>query len=126
MKNDFKYILSLSIFTDIPLFFFFTDKPTVSIYPPNSYNITEKMTALLRCKKEDANPTSIVLWQWFVNDKLINGPLSNYTIPNIQRNMSGTYNCTAKNARGTSLPASTIVNVQCKFVAYSLLNIHII
>lgn len=87
-------------------------KPTVSIYPPNSYNITEKMTALLRCKKEDANPTSIVLWQWFVNDKLINGPLSNYTIPNIQRNMSGTYNCTAENARGTSLPASTIVNVQ--------------
>lgn len=87
-------------------------KPTVSSYPPSPYNIPEKMTAYINCTIKDANPKINILWLWSVNGNDVDVPLSNYTIPNIQRNMSGTYSCKAKNSAGTSLAASTFVDVQ--------------
>lgn len=95
--------------------FLFADKPTVSSYPRSPYNITEKMTAYITCTIKDANPKTNIMWLWSVNGIAVDVPLSKYTIPNIQRNMSGTYSCKAKNSAGISLAASTFVDVQCEF-----------
>uniref|UniRef100_K1PFN5 Muscle, skeletal receptor tyrosine protein kinase n=1 Tax=Magallana gigas TaxID=29159 RepID=K1PFN5_MAGGI len=62
-----------------------------------------------------ANPNTSIIWRWYRTDRpnvvLFYGP--NYTLPNIQRNMSGTYNCTASNSIGTS--EANIINVEVQY-----------
>ncbi|XP_065933086.1 nephrin isoform X2 [Magallana gigas] len=80
------------------------------------YRVIEGQTAALKCALIDANPYTSIIWRWSRTYRpeyvLYSGP--NYTIPNIQRNMSGTYNCTASNSVGTSEAGITTVDVLYK------------
>lgn len=85
---------------------------------PNPYTVEEGNTAKLVCTLIDANPLTNITWKWFIKDKLID-PMNDgatYAIPNITRNGTGSYNCTARNYAGISEPATIIVDVQCKYV----------
>lgn len=80
------------------------------------YRVIEGQTAALRCAVIDANPNTSITWRWSRTDRpyavLSEGP--NYTIPNIHRNMSGPYNCTASNYVGTSEAGVSTVDVLYK------------
>lgn len=80
------------------------------------YRVIEGQTAALRCAVIDANPNTSITWRWSRTDRpyavLSEGP--NYTIPNIHRNMSGPYNCTASNYVGTSEAGVSTVDVLCE------------
>lgn len=89
----------------------------------NPYRVREGETATLMCTVTDANPNNNITWRWFQTDRLDTN-LNNghtYTIPNIQRERSGSYSCTASNNAGTSDPASIIVDVQCMYFIHNLL-----
>nr|XP_022287372.1 nephrin-like isoform X2 [Crassostrea virginica] len=89
-------------------------KPEVRSSLPSPYTLTEGQTATLVCTVISANPSTLITWKWFKSDTpntfLHTG--STYTIHNIQRGRSGSYNCTASNAVGTSEPATVEVDVQ--------------
>lgn len=94
---------------------FVIDKPDVSSTTLSPYRVHEGKTATLECRVTTANPKTILRWNWFHTDSpsnvIHNGP--NFTIPNILRDRSGSYNCTATNTVGTSIAASIEVDVQC-------------
>ena len=94
-----------------------TDKPEVISGTLRPYSVREGQTATLSCILTDANPYTDITWRWFKTDSpnytLHNGSV--YTISNIQRGRSGTYNCSARNVVGTSENAIIEVDVQCKF-----------
>ncbi|XP_062585754.1 B-cell receptor CD22-like, partial [Saccostrea cucullata] len=79
-----------------------------------SYKIIEGQTATFICKLIAANPNTGVTWRWFKADLpsniLHSGPT--FTLPNIQREQSGTYWCTASNIIGISYPVTIHVAVQ--------------
>lgn len=93
-------------------------EPEVTSYTPNPYIVIEGQSATLKCDMTAANPNTSIIWRWYRTDRpnvvLFYGP--NYTLPNIQRNMSGTYNCTASNSIGTSEANIINVEVQCEFL----------
>ena len=80
------------------------------------YRVREGETATLVCALIDANPNTSITWRWIKTDSP-NSVLYNdhsYTISNIQRGRSGSYNCTASNTVGTSEADTIYVDVQCK------------
>lgn len=91
-------------------------KPEVTSYTPNPYRVIEGQSATLKCNMTAANPNTSIIWRWSRTDRpntvLYYGP--NYTIPYIQRNTSGLYNCTASNLIGTSEAGIITVNVLCE------------
>ena len=93
------------------------DKPEVKSNPSSPYSVIEGDTATLMCTIIDANPNTNITWRWIKTDSpnnaLYNGP--NYTIPNIEREKSGSYSCTASTTVGTSEPATIHVDVKCKY-----------
>lgn len=103
------------------IFLFEIDKPEVIIRTANPYTVLEGTTAELVCSVIDANPTTGITWEWIKTEVLpqnksnvlYNGP--NYTIPNIQRKSSGSYNCRASNIVDTSVAAKIYVDVQCTY-----------
>nr|XP_022286587.1 hemicentin-1-like isoform X2 [Crassostrea virginica] len=88
-------------------------KPEVRSSSSSLYRVREGQTATLDCEVNDANPNTSIIWRWIKMDSsntvLHNGP--NYTISNIQRGRSGSYNCTASNTVGTSEAATITVDV---------------
>ena len=94
-----------------------TDKPDVKSSSSSPYKVREGQTASLSCIVTDANPNTGITWGWIKTDSLntILYTGANYTIPNIQRGKSGSYNCTANNTIGTSEAATIYVDVLCKF-----------
>lgn len=80
------------------------------------YSVVEGQTAVLKCALIDANPNTSITWRWFRTDRPYNdlyyGP--NYTISNIQRDMSGSYNCTASNSVGRAVAVTKDVDVLCE------------
>nr|XP_022313604.1 B-cell receptor CD22-like [Crassostrea virginica] len=91
-------------------------KPEVRCSLPHPYRIQEGRIATLICTVIDANPNTSITWRWNKQDNLNvdlhNGPA--YTIPNIQREKSGTYVCTASNSVGTSEGENVVIDVQYK------------
>lgn len=91
-------------------------KPEVTSSIPSPYIVTEGHTASLECRVTAANPSSSIVWRWYKTDNpsnvLHNG--STYTIQHVERNRSGSYNCTAINSVGTSFPANIYLDVQYK------------
>ena len=81
------------------------------------YRVREGQTASLSCAVTDANPNTGITWRWTKtnspNTVLHSGP--NYSISNIQRGRSGSYSCIATNTVGTSDPATTEIDVRCKY-----------
>ena len=94
------------------------DKPEVISNTSSSYSVIEGETATLMCTVTDANPNYNITWKWIKTDSpnmvLHNGSV--YTISNVQRGRSGSYNCTASNTVGTSETAMIEVDVQCMYV----------
>lgn len=92
-----------------------TDRPEVISRVSGLYSVVEGQTAALKCVLIGANPNTSITWRWFRTDRpyddLYYGP--NYIISNIQRDMSGSYNCTASNSVGTSEAGIINVDVQC-------------
>lgn len=83
-----------------------------------SVSVIEGQTGTLQCEVVAANPNTTITWKWFrtetPSDVLYNnGPT--YTIPNIKKDMSGSYSCTASNSIGTSEASKVNVDVQCKY-----------
>lgn len=82
----------------------------------NPYKVTEGQAAILECRVTAANPSSNITWQWYKTDRpgtmIHNGPT--LRIPNIQRNRSGSYSCTASNSVGTSEVVDINIDVQCE------------
>ncbi|XP_078319168.1 muscle, skeletal receptor tyrosine-protein kinase-like [Crassostrea virginica] len=93
-----------------------TDKPEVRSRRSCPYTVKEGQTATLMCIVTDANPNTGITWRWIRADSpnviFHTGP--NFTISNIQREISGSFNCTASNSVGTSEAAVLIVDVQYK------------
>lgn len=91
------------------------DRPEVTSILSSPYIVEEGQTVSLSCAVIDANPNTNITWRWFRTDRPYNtlfyGP--NYTVSNIQRNMSGSYTCTARNSVGTSEADVINVDVQC-------------
>lgn len=81
------------------------------------YNVKEGETATLECEVAAANPNTSITWKWFnassLNDVFFNGP--KYVIPNIQRNQSGSYSCTANNSIGSSEAITINMDILCKY-----------
>ena len=94
-----------------------TDKPEVSPGLNSPYTAREGNTCTLICVVAAANPNTNITWRWIKADGpdviLHNG--STYTIANITRGRSGTYNCLASNTVGTS-DAVILVDVHCKLL----------
>lgn len=90
------------------------DRPEVKSIVSSPYIVEEGQTAALKCALIDANPYTNITWRWFRTDSPYNslffGP--NYAVPNIQRNMSGSYSCAARNSVGTS--EANVINVDVK------------
>lgn len=95
-----------------------TDKPEVISSTPSPYRIVEGDTATLVCRVTAANPISNITWKWYKTDNPSNvlHNESTLSIPNIQRSRSGLYRCTASNVVGTSVAATTIVDIDCEYV----------
>lgn len=95
-------------------------KPEVTSLTPNPYRVLEEQTATLSCVVLDANPNTSIAWRWFraesPHNVLYNG--STYTIPSIQRTMSGSYSCIASNSVGKSEAVSILVDVLCKCLLF--------
>lgn len=91
------------------------DRPEVTSSVSSPYIVEEGQTAALKCSLIDANPNTNITWRWFRTDRPYNtlfyGP--NYTVPNIQRDISGSYSCKARNSVGTSEADVINVDVQC-------------
>lgn len=91
-------------------------KPYVKSNTKSPYNIKEFENASLECTVTDANPETGISWKWLHAENssypLPDGPV--LTIPNIQRDMSGAYTCTAKNTEGQSDPITIEVIVEYK------------
>nr|XP_022323492.1 hemicentin-1-like isoform X3 [Crassostrea virginica] len=91
-------------------------KPDVMSITLSPYSVIEGQTATLVCTLISANPNTGITWRWIKTDSpstvLHTGPT--YTIPNIQRGRSGSYNCTATNTVGTSEAATIYVDVLYK------------
>uniref|UniRef100_A0A8W8NFL9 Hemicentin-1 n=1 Tax=Magallana gigas TaxID=29159 RepID=A0A8W8NFL9_MAGGI len=89
-------------------------KPEVTSSTLNPYKVTEGQAAILECRVTAANPSSNITWQWYKTDRpgtmIHNGPT--LRIPNIQRNRSGSYSCTASNSVGTSEVVDINIDVQ--------------
>lgn len=85
---------------------------------PNPYTVEEGNTATLVCTLIDANPKTNITWKWFIDDNVIDpkNDGATYAIPNITRNMTGLYKCSARNSAGISELATILVDVQCKYV----------
>lgn len=114
----FKIVNALrNVYKHIFIYHFETDVPEIISSPENPYNVREEETATLVCRVTDANPSINILWRWYKADRpetiLHNGPT--YTIANITRGRSGTYNCLASNTVGTS-DAVILVDVHCKLL----------
>lgn len=83
----------------------------------NPYRVVEGATATLECRVTAANPNSSITWRWYNTENpstvLQNGPTLSF--PNIHRNRSGSYRCTASNSVGTSFAVSNYLDVQCEY-----------
>lgn len=83
---------------------------------PSPNIVIEGQMATLRCTVIAANPETNITWRWFKTDSPHEifriGPTFN--ISNINRDKSGSYNCTAGNSVGISIAATIEVDVQCK------------
>lgn len=94
----------------------------MTTHTSNPYRVIEGKSAKLECTLTAANPNTSITWIWFKTghpkDTLYNG--QNYTIPNIQKNETGSYSCTANNSAGLSEPTSIAVDVQCEY--FEILN----
>lgn len=92
-------------------------KPEIKSLTPSPYRVIEGRRASLECSVMTANPNTNITWRWFKTDRpehaLHTGP--NYTIQNVGRMESGTYNCTASNSVGFSVPVKVDLDVQCKY-----------
>lgn len=93
------------------------DKPEIKSLTPSPYRVIEGRRASLECSVMTANPNTNITWRWIKTDRpehaLHTGP--NYTIQNVTRMESGTYNCTASNSVGISVPVKVDLDVQCKY-----------
>lgn len=90
-------------------------KPDVVLKTPNPYNVKEGQKATMECKMTAANPNTSIIWKWFETtslNKLSDGPY--LMIPNITRDRSGPYSCTASNSVGTSDVVTINLDVQYK------------
>ena len=96
--------------------FLFLDKPEIRSIPLSSHEVLEGQTATLRCALTDANPNTNIKWRWIKTDNphTVIHIEPNYTIHDIPRVRSGSYNCTASNTVGTSKAVTIDVDVQCK------------
>lgn len=92
------------------------DKPEVTSLTTSPYAVLEGETATLECTVAAANPNISILWTWFKTDSrskvLYDGPT--FTIPNIKRNRSGSYSCSASNVVGTYEAVMIDIDVQCE------------
>ncbi|XP_061194992.1 B-cell receptor CD22-like [Saccostrea echinata] len=90
-------------------------RPEVNTTILRPYRIVEGQTATMTCTLTAANPNTDIRWSWIKTDSPSNvlHTGSTYTIPNIQRERSGTYSCIAVNSIGVSSPASIQVDIQC-------------
>lgn len=99
------------------------DKPEVRSRRSCPYTVKEEQTATLMCIVTDANPNTGITWRWIRADSpnviFHTGP--NFTISNIQREISGSFNCTASNSVGTSEAAVLIVDVQCVYIIFIII-----
>lgn len=81
------------------------------------YGIIEGHTAALECRVTAANPNSRITWAWYKTDNpstvLHNG--SKFTVPKIQKKMSGSYSCTASNSAGKSEAVDINIDIQCEY-----------
>lgn len=100
------------------------DKPEVKSNITSPYVVTKGQPATFECILIDANPNTSISWRWFRDKDIPSNVLTNghiYMIPNMQRNNSGTYGCTASNYVGTSDPVTIYVDVRCKYSHIRLL-----
>ncbi|XP_052720144.1 carcinoembryonic antigen-related cell adhesion molecule 5-like isoform X4 [Crassostrea angulata] len=90
-------------------------RPEVTSIVSSPYIVEEGQTVSLSCAVIHANPNTNITWRWFRTDRpfytLFYGP--NYTAPNIERNISGSYSCTARNSVGTS--EADVINVDVQY-----------
>lgn len=92
------------------------DKPDVITRMQGPYSVIEGQRATLECLVIAANPKTSIIWRWFKTDSPSNvlyiGPI--YHVHDIQRNMSGSYSCTAINSVGKAVAVTIAVNVLCE------------
>lgn len=95
-----------------------TDKPEIKSITPSPYRVSEGTPATVQCALTAANPNTSIIWKWIKIDspEVLNQNAS-YTISSsIQRVMSGSYSCTARNTVGISAAIIIKVDVQCKYI----------
>lgn len=96
------------------------DTPEMALNVSSPYKVLEGTIAVLECAVIAANPNISITWRWFRTESPYDvlSYKQIFTIPQIQRNMSGPYNCLASNSVGTSEAAVIIVDVQCKLIKF--------
>lgn len=94
----------------------FIDKPDVITRMTSPYIVIKGQKATLECLVTAANPNTSSIWRWFKTNNpsnvLYNGSI--YHVHDIQKDMSGLYNCTASNSVGTAEAVTIAVDVLCE------------
>ena len=124
----FKYRLKIVI--DIRISIDFYLNPDFFIDPPSVIPFTQKDTIegqdfLIICRATPGNPITTMFWSIKVNDPVFKQNGSILQLPNIQRNSSGTYKCTAENTysnreKGTN-SRDMVIDVLCNLNIMQLL-----
>lgn len=91
------------------------DKPEVTTNIQSPYRVIEGETTSLECIVSAANPNTSISWIWLNANGNILHTGQTYIMRMIQRNQSGSYNCSAKNSVGMSVGVTIFVDVQCKY-----------
>ena len=98
--------------------FIITDPPSILYLPKQDINETSDFSIV--CNATPGNPNKTTFYWTRQNDPVFKRNGSILHIPNIQRNSSGTYSCTAKNSyNNTEMGIDTknlIVNVLCELI----------
>lgn len=93
-------------------------------------NIIEGGNISINCSADPGNPKNITFFWTWVNIKSFRQNGTTLNLPNIQRNSSGNYKCTAENMYNNGKKGShsqiMVINVLCKLSPYSYQQIYIL
>ena len=92
-----------------------------AISPVNNKTVNESDSIIFYCNASGFPPPRIE-WSKLEDETAVFPAGKELNITRVNRTDSGTYVCTAKNGVYPNATASTVLNVQCKFILYSKIN----
>ena len=96
--------------------------PRVSVRSSRDTLLAEGDSVTLSCDVQ-SNPPSSVTWRKLEKNTRIVSDKPSFTISSVSRTSAGSYQCLAENELGRSQPETIVLDVQCKFIKTSPIQI---